>query len=311
LDSRRPLPWRSLKKERMEWILENYYTRLEATEWLNDDSIPYIDMLTGTEIFAEAFGCKVHLPSDNMPFALPFIQEAKEVAKLKVPDLWDSSLAYIFEMADELKAKAGPEAVFRMVDVQSPLDIAALIWEKSEFYVAFIEEPEAVKELAAKIKSLLTQFLHEWFKRYGREFIAHFPNYYMPKGLTLSVDEIGVLNKNMFEEFFLPELVELSRRYDGMGINCCAESIHQWGNFKKIPGLKVMNFVRPDDHLLMSYKEFETHTAQVPTKMFDGKKPGEWISTFPENAHIAIEVAAQDKEEAIEICNILNSSGFM
>jgi len=77
LDSRRPLPWKTLKKERIDWILENYNARLEATRWLNDDSIPYIDMLTGTEIFAEAFGCNIHRPSDNMPFALPLIKEAK------------------------------------------------------------------------------------------------------------------------------------------------------------------------------------------------------------------------------------------
>jgi len=310
LDARRPHPWENLKKERMEWILENYNARLEASNWLNDDSIPYIDMLTGTEIFAEAMGCRVHRPSDNMPFALPLIQQAKEVSKLKVPDLWDSSLAYLFEMADELKAKVGPGAIFRMVDIQSPLDIAALIWEKTEFYVAFIEEPEAVKELAMKIKVLLTQFLDEWFKRYGKEFIAHFPNYYMPSGLTLSEDEIGVVSKNTFDEFFLPELTELSQRYGGIGIHCCADSKHQWPNFKKIPGLKVLNFVRPDDQLLLTYKEFEKCTAQVPTKDFDGQNPEAWIHSFPKEAHIAIEVKAKDKEEAIIICDKLSNYGL-
>lgn len=310
IDSRRPLPWKSLKKERIKWILENYNARLEAIEWLNDDSIPYIDMLTGTEIFAEAFGCEVYRPSDNMPFARPLIQEAKKVSKLKIPDLWNSSLTYLFEMADELKAKAGLDAILRMVDIQSPLDIAALIWEKSEFYVAFIEEPEAVRELAAKVNVLLTQFVDEWFKRYGKEFIAHYPNYYMPHGLTLSEDEIGVVSPATFNEFFLPELTELSIRYGGLGIHCCADSMHQWSNFKKIPELKILNFGRPDDQLLLTYKKFETHTAQIPSKIFDGLNPEVWIDTLPKKAHIAIEVNAKDKKEAIMICDKLNTSRF-
>jgi hypothetical protein len=37
----------------------------------------------------------------------------------------------------------------------------------------------------------------------------------------------------------------------------------------------------------------------VPTKGFNGKNPREWTSIFPRDAHIAIEVATKDKEEAI------------
>jgi len=132
----------------------------------------------------------------------------------------------------------------------------------------------------------------------------------MPQGLTLSEDEIGVVSKNTFDEFFLPELTDLSKRYGGIGIHCCADSMHQWSNFKKIPGLKVLNFVRPQDQLLLTYKEFETLTAQVPTIIFDGHNPSTWVDTFPKNAHIAIEVVAKDKEEAIVVCDKLVNCGF-
>ena len=69
-------------------------TRIGTVAEVDDGWVPYIDMCTGAEIFAEAFGCAVHRPSDNMPFALPRIHIAAEVAAIQVPELSHSSLAY-------------------------------------------------------------------------------------------------------------------------------------------------------------------------------------------------------------------------
>ena len=142
-----------------------------------------MQVYSGTEIFAEAFGCEVHRPENNMPFALPLISSASEVAGLKVPELSTSSLAYLFDIGDELRRRAGDDALIG-IDIQSPMDIAALIWNKNDFYAAMLETPEAVRELAHKVGDLLTSFLDEWFARYGREFMGHFPDYYMPYGIT-------------------------------------------------------------------------------------------------------------------------------
>ena len=120
-----------------------------------------------------------------MPFALPLIHSAREVSGLKVPELSTSSLAYLFEMADTLVERAGPGALLQIIDIQSPMDIAALIWDKLTFYPALVEAPDAVLELAEKVKQFYVSVLDTWFDRYGVEFIAHYPAYYMPKGITL------------------------------------------------------------------------------------------------------------------------------
>jgi hypothetical protein len=302
LNKRRPLPWKNLRTERMNWILENYYKRLEASSWLNDDSIPYIDMLTGTELFAEAFGCKVHYPKDNMPFALPLVSNSAEASKIQVPDLWNCSLTYLFEMADELKEKAGESALLRLVDIQSPMDIAALIWDKNDFYIALIEEPEAVKELAEKVKIFLTQFLDEWFRRYGREFIAHYPDYFIPYGVTLSEDEIGAVNSKMFQDLFFPELTYLSERYGSIGMHCCADSMHQWNGLKNVPNLKLLNLVRPTNQLTKAYKTFEAVTTQMHSWYGHGNEPEAWINSLPQNAHVVFQCTANNKEDALRLC---------
>lgn len=289
-------PWPSLKKERIERAWQLYQRHCARVEWLRDDSIPCLAVETGTEIFAEAFGCRVHRPEDNMPFALPLLDDPAGVAKLRVPELSTSSLAILFDMADELQRRAGTDAIFRMVDIQSPMDIAALIWDKNSFYAAMVEAPEAVQELASKVATLQTDFFDEWFARYGADFIAHYPNYYMPQGVTLSEDEVGVVSTDMFEEFFLPELKMLSLRYGGLGMHCCANSRHQWENFLRIPGLRLLNLVQPPEVLRLAYPFFAGHVAQFHGGL-EGA-PENWPSQVPANARIVIEAGVDTPDEA-------------
>lgn len=301
----RPPLWPEKTAERLDWIWLRYMSRMELSERIGDDSIPHLDMLTGTEIFAEAFGCRVERPSHTNPFAMPLINSAEEVAKLKVPKLGSCSLDAIFEMADKLYAKSSGQALFRLADIQSPMDIANLIWSKESLLMALYESPEAVKELAAKVAELLTAFLDEWFSRYGRSFIAHFPDYYMERGITLSVDEVGIVSPEIFEEFFLPELSMLSKRYDGIGIHCCADSRHQWGMFKKVPGLKLLNLVKPPsrgtEFIRDALKEFNGTCAQyhygwTPEGPFES-----WPGQYPAGSKIVMDVDAKSLEEAVDL----------
>jgi len=302
----KPHLWPDKKKERTEWVVSFYEWQMEQARWLNDDKIPHLDFLTGTEIFAEAFGCMVHRALDNMPCALPLVQNAAEASKLKVPELSSSTLSYLFDMADEAVSRTGKGVPLRLPDIQSPMDIAALIWEKSDFYVAMIEEPEAVKELATKVRSLLTSFLDEWFRRYGTRYIAHFPSYYMEGGLTLSEDEVGVVNPAMYEEFFLPELEFLSNRYGGLGMHCCADARHQWPGFLRIPGLRFLNLIQPRDIITEADPYFHGKVAQwhgimgldAPTSTAEDISP---------RTHLVLEAYATTKDEAIRTAEILRA----
>lgn len=298
----RPIPNPWLKQERLEWIAANFTWHLERMQWLEDDTIPSLDMLTGTEIFAEAFGCPVHYPQDNMPFALPIVQSAEEADRLKLPSIDCPPMKLVFDMADELIRRFGKAAILRMVDLQSPMDVAALIWEKRNFYTALLDYPDTVLTLVEKIKTLQYNFLDEWFRRYGKEFIAHYPEYYMPSGVTMSVDEIGVVSSRMFNKFFLPELVEHSNRYGGIGIHCCASARHQWDNFKKVPGLRLLNINQPQELAREAVNFFAGH---VPLWMVGWEPttedPQAWAQQLPENARMVFDVTVENKDEALRI----------
>ena len=303
----RPRLWPEQAAERIDWAWTQYGRSRERMAWLDDDSLPYLDMLTGTEIFAEAFGCKVHRPPDNMPFALPRVHSAREAARVGPVDLASSSLTRLFDMADKLRDRAGEEALLRLVDIQSPMDIVALIWDKNDLLVALLEEPDAVREIAGLVFRLLTDFLDTWFQRYGRDFIAHYPDYYMPCGISLSEDEVGVVSPALFDQFFMPELAELSGRYGGMGLHCCANAVHQWDRFLAIPGLCLINLVQPKPVLIRSWSYFAGAVVQWPGWGGDGA-PWEWPAHYPPNSRMILPVTAKSRDEAIELSRRLQAA---
>ena len=296
----RPWPWPDNVPQRIAWAQATYERKLEQMQWLDDDALPYLDPFTSTEIFAEAFGCPVHYPENDMPSARPLIACADELSRVRTPSLDHPALARVFQIADELRRR-NPGALMRLPDIQSPMDIAALIWDKNDFYAALIENPRAIADLAGRVHDLLVAFVDEWFKRYGRAFIAHYPDYYMPFGLTLSEDEVGVISQEMFDELFLPELSELSRRYGALGMHCCANSRHQWASFARIPGLKVLNLIRPKNQMLEAYGVFAGHCVQFHGSTDVVPALPELVAAIGPDARVVLEATAHSRDEAISL----------
>jgi hypothetical protein len=304
----RPLPTPENIPERIQWIWRNYEYHLQRLEWLQDDTVPCLDMLTGTELFAEAFGCRILYPANNNPAPFPLIHNLADAEGLQVPSLDVPAFRRIFEMADLLSRRAGPGALFRLVDMQCPLDVAAMMWDKLDFYPALIRAPGVVAGLLEKIIALQFAFLDEWYRRYGTQFIAHFPEYYMPGGVTLSVDEAGAVSSELFRKFFLPHLKQFSQRYGGLGVHCCANARHQWQNFKELPDIYLLNLVNKPEVIREAYSFFadfvpQWHYDQSPQTL----TPQEWMQAIPPSSHIVFDVTADSKDAALRISEELSS----
>ena len=293
----RPLPLSWLIEERIEWAKRCYDVKMEALNWLDDDSIPYAFPYSGTELFAAAFGCKVREVEDDMPFALPMINSPQEAEELKQPSINDKPLEEMFYICDKLYEHCGKDGILALPDIQSPFDIASLVWNKESMFMAMFDAKDAVFELIEKSKILLFQFLDEFKKRYGEELIAHYPEYYMSKGITLSEDELGSISPAMFEEFALPSLEETAHRYGKIGIHCCAKSKHQWDNFKKIPNMVMLNFNLISETQKEATDVFCDHCAQMPFIM-DGDIH-EFVQGIDPRVHVVIQSVVADKDDAL------------
>ncbi len=264
LDPVRPPLHPQYKQQRIEWAVAKYEAQCNRLAWLNDDRVPYIDCLSGTEIFAAAFGCEVGYHKKDNPFAIPLVHSVAEAADLKTPSIHAPSLATLFEIADDARSATDPSAPVRLPDIQTPMDIAGIVWDKNDFFLSLVLAPEAVRDLASRAADLLTSFLDEWFARYGSAFVAHFPDYYMPHGVTVSEDEIGAVGPEIFWTLFLPELNQLSERYGGIGVHCCAHARHQWNGIESVNGLMMLNLVQPEEVITESIDCFKTVTPMIP-----------------------------------------------
>jgi len=226
------------------WAVERYRNQLRSLEHFQDDSVPYVNLNTNTGIFAAAFGCQLHVYAEETnACALPCVETAAEADRLPEPSLNAPTLARIFELARLVRRELGPEVPISVPDIQSPFDIAALIWRKEKLLLAMCDAPEAVHRLVDKCTRLLERFLTEFRREMGEVNFCHCPVAWAPPelGCWLSEDEAGTMSVDMFDEFCIPPLADLSRRFGGLFMHCCATADHQYGEFLKIPNLRGLN----------------------------------------------------------------------
>lgn len=223
-----------------------YERRIEWHEKIGDDAVPYVSLNTNTGVFAAAFGCPVHeYAADTNAAAMPIVWTAAEADALEQPDLAAPTIERIMAMADLLQRELGPDVCIGVPDIQSPLDIAALVWQKEAFLIAMFDQPDAVHRLIDKCYHLLVKFLEAFSRQVGDVNLSHCPYAWAPPemGCWLSEDEVGAISLEAFREFAQPTLRRLSDHFGGIFIHCCAAADHQYPGFAELPNLRAINRV--------------------------------------------------------------------
>jgi hypothetical protein len=270
-------------------IVQHCEDQVAYLEALDLDSVPTARMITGTGVFASAFGCALHLYPDTPAAARPLVFTTEEADKLRVPSLDAPSIARVFKMAEMVEARLGKDVPIGVPDIQSAFDIAALIWNKQDLFIAMMDAPDAVMALADKCQALLKQFFDAYFRRFPQCNPAHYPNAWAPLsyGIWLSEDEAGALSVPMFERFCLPLLNDLSDTFGGLVMHCCATADHQYGNFRKIRRLRGINrfFQKPGP--LPAIKAFSGQSVLIISSMSDEENLGRLLDmALPETRYL-------------------------
>jgi hypothetical protein len=235
--------------EWVSWVVKKYEDQVAHIEAVGSDDVPVAKLGTGTHIYAAAFGSPVKTFEDDNPCALPFLKTAEEADRIEIPDISASpTLARVFELGHKVREKLGPDAYLGPCDMQTGFDTACLIWDKTELYCAMMidEEREAVKRLADKCAVLFKNMLTELRREFPNMSPLHCPGTWCPPelGPWLSNDECGAVSKEVFEEYMLPEIVDLAETFGSIGMHCCADAEHQFESFTKIPSFYGFNRVQ-------------------------------------------------------------------
>lgn len=227
-------------------FVEDYRRWAALSESVGDDAVPFLRILTGTHIYAACFGAKPHLYPDNNPYAEPCVASAADADRIPEVTLENARpLMRVLELAAALRREVGPDVTIGPPDLQTGFDTACILWDKTDLFCSMIESPDSVKRLAAKCAGLLRQFIAAYRREFPNTTFGHCPSTWTPPdmGPWVSNDECGAMGADMFEEFCLPELVELSGTFGGIGMHCCANARHQFPLFRRIPNLYAFNRV--------------------------------------------------------------------
>ncbi len=219
---------------------------------------------------------------DSLPHALPAIHSAEELSQLPRPTPDSAPLDRVWELGRLLRCRLGPDAPIGVPDIQSPFDIAALVWRKESFFAAMIEEPDAVMELVDRCGVLLESFLERFLQELAPVSLAHCPYAWAPPelGCWLSEDEAGSLSCAAFRRFCLPWLQRLSRRFGGLFMHCCAAADHQYTEFRRIENLRGLNRVWQAPGPGPAIETFSGHTVLI-----QAWEPLESIPAYLRQAH--------------------------
>ncbi len=136
---------------------------------------------------AEAFGCKIEFPDNDMPHILGrLVSTAEEIEKLKVPALTAGRVPEYLKanklVVEQIKGRP------TLAGVIGPFSLAGRLFDMSEIMTACYIEPDAIKMLLDKCTQFITAYCKE-LKRVGCS------------GVVIAEPAAGLLSNDDCKEF--------------------------------------------------------------------------------------------------------------
>lgn len=262
----------------MRPLLQDKAIQLQASlavlQWresvgLDDDFVPHLQPQQGVTVFASAFGCQVDFFGHTMPWAHPVIAAGDPPEKVydpPTPAVTDGQLGTILEFTDYFAAETKRRYPLALTDLQGPLDSAYLVWEPGAFMVAMYTNPREVHHLMRLVTDLIVRFVKEQRARSPEFLPCHWPPLWLPdgRGISVSDDCLAVLSPQLYREFALPYLNELSEEFGGVFVHSCGDFSHQLDNLAKVHDLRGINFGVTETPFRAVWERFGGKTAIVP-----------------------------------------------
>jgi hypothetical protein len=205
----------------------------------------FLEPWYGIGTVASAFGADYHwadTQAPSIPARFASVAQALEHEPLPIEEteIGRQTLRMIEYFLDRTKGRVP----MSLTDSQSPLNVASHLVESSSFYMSFIEEPEGLERLLARISGLIVEFTRKQMALIGDALVwpGHgFPSSRWFKGLGMSDDAMVSLSPRHYRELAAPSIGATGRPFDGTAFHSCGNWSSRIAAVKTIPDLVMVD----------------------------------------------------------------------
>lgn len=227
-------------------MLRRQLDKITRTSYLDTDYAPYLEPWICVPILAEPFGAEIQFMDHEWPASRPIIfDDPEDVYKLKYPKPWESPLwKQLRKTIDHFQRETDGRIPVATTDPQGPFTTASLLWETTEFFMACYTNPDEVHHI---MRLLTDQFIEYYEAQLKVIENPAYPGHNFPlgeagRGISISDDNIVMISPQIFEEFNLPYLSEISEHFGGLYYHSCGKYDHMIESILKIPKLRAINW---------------------------------------------------------------------
>ncbi len=216
----------------------------KSLEYLTD-APTYLEPWYGIGTTASAFGGEYKWPEGQAPVVKYLYKSVQDVPELTPRNFDDVPIMRdTLEMIEYFLEETQGRLPISWSDLQSPLNVAAELVDTNEFFLAFHDAPEKVKEILAAVTDVVISFTKKQSELIGEALVqpGHgFASSRAGTGIGLSADNFVMISPKMYEEFCVEYDAKIGAHFGGTVIHSCGNWAKWLPSVKKIPNLVMVD----------------------------------------------------------------------
>lgn len=226
-----------------------YQEMYEAHMEIGDDYIAPCDLFTGVPWLEAAVGCRIKIPQGKSIWPEPpVLDDSLADLPVTLENRWHRSLFRVMEETARFAVEMG--IPLSATHLRGPTDILAARMGTQKFFIALMDSPERVGELALQAAELYRRTAEEELKRLAPwengYVIRQFGLWSSDHSVWLQEDTSGMMSCDQYESIFLPAFEKMAAFPYGV-LHLHIHSIHQAELFAQVPGVKCINIYFDDN----------------------------------------------------------------
>jgi hypothetical protein len=231
-----------------EKFLRAQLSEIEDQLALQGDFVPSLSPALGVVGIPSAFGCEVVWWEENFPSVKPLpLESPVQVYDIPSPAISSGELGRVLDYTRFFIEKTGGRLPIRLMDIQGPLDSAALVMGHTQFFSATRTHPAEAHHLLRTITDFTIECARaqrDIVRGRGVEFVPSLFQPWMPDGHGISVsnDACVMISADEHDEFCVPYLNQISEAFGGLYIHSCGNWVQQMTSLARVRSLRGLEF---------------------------------------------------------------------